>query len=88
MRVLTVGDGAREAGELIGCVQADGVRTLVGVRRYPELDDGCVAGGARPRAGPSVTAACTCAASSSREPTYDGIDAAADRTEASARAGR
>lgn len=35
MRVFTVGHGARPLEELVGLLQAAGVRTLVDVRRYP-----------------------------------------------------
>ena len=34
-RVFTIGHGARPAEELIGCLEAAGVRTLVDVRRFP-----------------------------------------------------
>jgi len=35
MRVFTIGHGAREADELVLCLVAAGVRTLVDVRRFP-----------------------------------------------------
>jgi uncharacterized protein (DUF488 family) len=35
MRVFTIGHGARTAEELLACLEAAGVRTLVDVRRFP-----------------------------------------------------
>jgi uncharacterized protein (DUF488 family) len=35
MRVFTIGHGTRPAAELVECLQAGGVETLVDVRRYP-----------------------------------------------------
>ncbi|MDQ3856861.1 MAG: DUF488 domain-containing protein [Actinomycetota bacterium] len=35
MRAFTIGHGARPAEELVGCLEAAGVRTLVDVRRFP-----------------------------------------------------
>jgi uncharacterized protein (DUF488 family) len=35
MHVFTIGHGTRPAAELIACLQAAGVRTLVDVRRFP-----------------------------------------------------
>src|ERR671923_2143585 len=35
MRVFTIGHGTRPAEELVECLQAAGVRTLVDVRRFP-----------------------------------------------------
>ena len=35
MRVFTIGHGARPAEELVSCLHAGGVRTLVDVRRFP-----------------------------------------------------
>jgi uncharacterized protein (DUF488 family) len=35
VRVLTIGHGTRSAEELVECLQAAGVRTLVDVRRFP-----------------------------------------------------
>jgi uncharacterized protein (DUF488 family) len=35
MRVFTIGHGAREADELLACLRAAGVQTLVDVRRFP-----------------------------------------------------
>ena len=35
MRVFTIGHGTRPAAELVACLRAAGVRTLVDVRRFP-----------------------------------------------------
>ncbi len=35
MRVFTIGHGTRSADELLACLRAAGVRTLVDVRRFP-----------------------------------------------------